>query len=768
MRIDSSGLLLIGTTSNTGGGRVDALSNATSVYTARSASSGAGTTVKAVRSVDSGASNFSNAQYDALSHAWILSNSTQAMTIDSSGNVGIGNTAPNVNDQVGGSRPLLVSKSDTVTTIAGSLAAIVIGNSDTTTSNTSQLSFAALTGASTTFFTSAAINCIFGARTNGQYPTGQLVFSTSTTLNTAPTEKMRIDSSGNVGIATSSPGYKLDVAASGARLGTGGTTNAQFIINGGSSGTAAGAVLSFQANGTGGLAIGNYSGIIGGTYDSTAYLYAGTGNALGFKAGGGTGYHAYMDSSGNVGIGTTSPQSSLQVSGAMPVSPTGNGIHMGITSSNTCMQFNAGSGNVSLIDFSISGTDTLGRLLYDNTSNFLAISTNSAEKMRIDSSGNVGIGTSSPSSYSKLAVLGSDGTGFTGITAINSNANVGIAGVQFSSDATYIKAAIGLLRSNSNGVGSLVFYNDSNTDAANWATTDEKMRIDANGNVGIGTTSPAVKLDVNGITGWSGNTTGQTAQIVGASSGITGGGNFRVLSSTTQAVDVGGALTLGGYFTSTTASVDFGAILGAKENSTGGNTAGYLAFGTRPNAGNMTERMRIDSSGNLMVGTTSAGGKLTVEQTGANANGANITNQTYNYQTLGLHNTATSGDNFLVSFITDASSFRGSITYNRAGGLIAYNTTSDYRAKDISGPVTGSGALIDSTPVYMGKMKDATQERPMFIAHEVPAYAHTGEKDAVDADGNPVYQQMDASALIPVMWAEIQSLRKRLTALEST
>jgi hypothetical protein len=55
----------------------------------------------------------------------------------------------------------------------------------------------------------------------------------------------------------------------------------------------------------------------------------------------------------------------------------------------------------------------------------------------------------------------------------------------------------------------------------------------------------------------------------------------------------------------------------------------------------------------------------------------------------------------------------------------------------------------------------------MFIAHEVPAYAHTGEKDAVDKDGKPVYQQMDASALIPVMWAELQSLRARVAQLES-
>jgi len=130
---------------------------------------------------------------------------TEAMRIDSSGNVGIGNTAANVNDQFGAVRPLLVSKSDSATTIAGSQAAIVIGNDNTTTSNTSQLTFATLTGANTNYYASAAINCVFGARTNGSYPTGQLVFSTSTTLNLAPTEKMRIDSSGNVGIGTSSP-----------------------------------------------------------------------------------------------------------------------------------------------------------------------------------------------------------------------------------------------------------------------------------------------------------------------------------------------------------------------------------------------------------------------------------------------------------------------------------------------------------------------------------------------------------------------------------
>jgi hypothetical protein len=168
----------------------------------------------------------------------------------------------------------------------------------------------------------------------------------------------------------------------------------------------------------------------------------------------------------------------------------------------------------------------------------------------------------------------------------------------------------------------------------------------------------------------------------------------------------------------------------------------------------------------LLVGTTSSN-VYGSEKLSVNSTGVGISSKVNNASnpTLVLYSNPTSGDNSFAEFFTETSAtLRGSITYNRAGGLTVYNTTSDYRAKDISGPVINSGALIDSVPVYMGTMKGATQERPMFIAHEVPAYAHTGAKDAVDADGNPVYQQMDASALIPVMWAEIQSLRQRLSA----
>lgn len=134
-------------------------------------------------------------------------------------------------------------------------------------------------------------------------------------------------------------------------------------------------------------------------------------------------------------------------------------------------------------------------------------------------------------------------------------------------------------------------------------------------------------------------------------------------------------------------------------------------------------------------------------------------------------NSATSGNNVFAYFATESTATaRGTITYNRSGGLTSYNTTSDYRAKDIIGPVQNPGAVIDALKVYTGKMKGATIERPMLIAHEaqlVTPYAVTGEKNAVDENGNPDLQQMDVSALVPLLIAEIKSLRARVATLET-
>lgn len=136
-----------------------------------------------------------------------------------------------------------------------------------------------------------------------------------------------------------------------------------------------------------------------------------------------------------------------------------------------------------------------------------------------------------------------------------------------------------------------------------------------------------------------------------------------------------------------------------------------------------------------------------------------------------MWNQATSGDNVFWYFDTENTpTFRGSITYNRAGGSVAYNTTSDYRAKDVYGPVDNSGAQLDALKVYRGKMHGATLERPVMIAHELAdtaPYAVNGEKDAVNEDGSPKFQQVDYTMLVPLLIAEIQSLRGRVAALEA-
>jgi hypothetical protein len=282
------------------------------------------------------------------------------------------------------------------------------------------------------------------------------------------------------------------------------------------------------------------------------------------------------------------------------------------------------------------------------------------------------------------------------------------------------------------------------------------MRITSGGDVGIGTSSPSYPLDIG--TSQSAET---IARVLNSSTNASAASVFRVQNSASN-LDVAIRSTGASAFN----ALDAGSAYFGYNGTTSlvlyaSNASAVIKFAT-----NATERARIDTSGNFLVGTTTVLDVAMVTTVApASRRGISAKTVTSAYGVLQLWNADTTGNNAIADFYTDGSqTLRGNITYNRTAGLTAYNTTSDYRAKDIIGPVTDSGALIDSTPVYMGKMKGATQERPMFIAHETPAYAHIGVKDAVDADGNPVYQQMDASALIPVMWAEIQSLRQRLSA----
>jgi hypothetical protein len=137
----------------------------------------------------------------------------ERLRINASGNVGIGTTDTSLFNAAGGTTRLAVCGSSASTDILGNTgASISIINTDTTANNTAGLHFARADTDDTPNYAGASIVAQFPeTQVTGQYPKGLLAFLTSTSANAAPSEKMRIDSSGNVGIGTASPSYKLDV-----------------------------------------------------------------------------------------------------------------------------------------------------------------------------------------------------------------------------------------------------------------------------------------------------------------------------------------------------------------------------------------------------------------------------------------------------------------------------------------------------------------------------------------------------------------------------
>jgi hypothetical protein len=502
---------------------------------------------------------------------------------------------------------------------------------------------------------------------------------------------------------------------------------------------------------------------------------------------------------GNVGVGTASPAAKLEVSVAssdatlnqevIRVSTTGRSAAGGTANRAALISFSDAS-NTTLTGAvggfrKNSNVDFAGGLkfFYNSAAASSGVST-LTDGMTLDSAGNLGLGVP-PSAWGSTwkALEGSFGQSW---FASNTATNTGLVSNAYNDGTNWVFKTVNAAVLYDQGVGGGIHRWSVSTATpviGNNVVFSQAMTLDASGNLVVGNTSAAsygttrayieAATDVlvakttggasfSPINAWNTATSG-TIEL--ATFFVGGGSTVGTLTSDATNVSVtatAGALILGANNTER-ARISSDGTFRVKGAGTAGSTDAFQVAGTAP-----ADAARIDSSGNLLVGTATA------SIYGVNFRNRVVTAGTSYAQSLvandsvqWIHSTNTSGDNVFTYFVTEAvgtDSIRGSITYNRAAGITAFNVSSDYRAKEVYGPVPDSGAVIDSVPVYMGKMKGATQERPMFIAHEVPAYAHTGEKDAVDAEGKPVYQQMDASALIPVMWAEIQDLRKRLAA----
>jgi hypothetical protein len=205
-----------------------------------------------------------------------------------------------------------------------------------------------------------------------------------------------------------------------------------------------------------------------------------------------------------------------------------------------------------------------------------------------------------------------------------------------------------------------------------------------------------------------------------------------------------------------------------------GSTSSGLKF-TDPT--DSFDLMTLDTSGSLLVGATSASAVGSSKIYAKTNNGYGIiSEQAVTGQYCYTSNALTNGGTFYHFLILENGTQRGSITSN--GTLTTYGTTSDYRLKDIAGSVTGAKDFIMALQPKQGTWKSDGSKFVGFLAHEfqeVSPSSVVGKKDAVDADGKPIMQAMQASsaevmanliALVQEQQALITQLTARITALE--
>jgi hypothetical protein len=140
-------------------------------------------------------------------------------------------------------------------------------------------------------------------------------------------------------------------------------------------------------------------------------------------------------------------------------------------------------------------------------------------------------------------------------------------------------------------------------------------------------------------------------------------------------------------------------------------------------------------------------------------------------QTIGLSLwTASGSGSMFAQFVASSGSRIGSITQNGTSA-VAYNTSSDHRLKEnVVNLTSATTRLKQLEPKRFNFIADADTTVDGFLAHEVQTVvpeAITGTHNEVDADGNPVYQGIDQSKLVPLLVATIKELEARITALEN-
>ena len=570
------------------------------------------------------------------------------------------------------------------------------------------------------------------------------------------TEYMRIDSSGNVGIGNDSPDTKLMVSGE--------------ILSENSNG---GYFVSTRVPSSSSRPTLNFYGTALDINYVTGYAGSGASTAVSILT------------NGNVGIGTTSPDQTGYGYKTLTIMGGTTAGYAGVLELLT-PSTNANGQNLGIVSFGSGGTRNalIGAVRQSGNNNaklqfWTAAGANGVEnRMTIDADGKVGIGTDSPGA--KLEVV-----------EATANTDV-ILRLKATRDA-YLQFAPantvkwGLIADYPD-LGDFTTYNYPNNFNAIICKDNKDITTNlSGGNFGIGTTSPAQKLDVVGKMKISDDiilaqTNGRIDYDNGVSSGalrfhstsgnaermrITSAGNVGIgtadgpgdvnaklhvykqagdntvnellrldCGENNHNVGKGGAIV----FRDINVYTDTAKIIAQRIGNTGGST---LQFSLRGG-----EKMRIKSDGNVGIGTTSPTYKLHV----ASSNNVSIFEDTSN----------ASGAAFIV-FNRPGVFSMGSITRNGSANSVSYNTGSDYRLKEDLKDFNALD-LVNNITAYDYKWKDIEQRDYGFIAHELKQTLPnvvTGEKDGEKMQG------VDYSKLTPILLKAIQELEARVKELEN-
>ena len=431
-----------------------------------------------------------------------------------------------------------------------------------------------------------------------------------------------------------------------------------------------------------------------------------------------------IDSSGNVGIGTTSPSQKLHINNST-------------ASSASYAKFsNAQTGTTTADGFDVGVNTGTEAIIWQRENSNLLFATNNTERIRITSGGNVGIGTTNPTFLLQVQGTPPVNNGAL-INARNSAAtatNTTFGGIYFNSSPGN-DFSIG--KSNVNTVTTLSFRNGNNGVSL--------MDITPSGNVGIGTTSPAVQLELGD------NTADEKLRLTGAASGK----------------------PLMTFYNTTTK-------IGQIASSSVGITVTSLGSGNMSFENGGNTRLVIDNSGNVGIGATSPSSKLHVKDTSlsgtlayfeASASAQGTTNVRVDCLQYGT-GIAFFRDGSLgggaCSFRNDSGTQVGSINIGTSSTL--YSTSSDYRLKENLTLITdGIDRLKQLKPKRFNFIGE-TQIVDGFVAHEakeVVPESVTGEKDEVLPNGDPVYQGIDQAKIVPLLTAALQEAVAKIEDLEN-